>query len=215
MKNLLLTLLLGLSNLSHSQEKIAGKYCVDYEIKDISKCLILKENKRFSILTEEHLSSNTKLSGTWAYKNTNLILKYDESKFIKSTNVSISKSPTEKDSITVLFRVKDFQKGPMLGLQINFNNYPTLITDIRGEARVKFKKSKKIINSFTSYLGYEKCHVSFDLCQNKIIDININRKQNESKYRLNILKGFNYKKETFITVSETGKKIKWKKYGKP
>lgn len=72
MKRLILLIFLNFIGLN-AQEKFEGKYCVDYKIKDISKCIVFKNNKKFTVFSSGHIGNHPKLSGRWTYSNRHLI----------------------------------------------------------------------------------------------------------------------------------------------
>lgn len=197
---------------SFSQERIEGRYCIDNKIKSISKCLILKKNKKFDIIFGEHLKTQSKLSGTWLYKNNDLTLIYEKPKFRKSTEIRISKLEEIKDSVSILFRVKDFNKGPILGLDIKFlSQNLNYITDINGKKELFFKKSVKNVYGYTDYLGYERCYFSFDLSSNQIIDITLGKAIKYNIDKISKWRNFKFNKKSFYSINEKGERIKWLK----
>ncbi len=194
----------------NGQEKLEGTYCVDNKIKDISKCVSFKENNKFELYTGKHLNNKSKLSGNWSYNNDYLILAYDKSKLFESYNIYMSKSETIKDSIFLSFRVKDFNNGPALGVEIKIPNlHLNLITNQKGEIEVKLKKSSTILNGYTEYLGYEKCHFSINLETNQLIQIFINEENIQTKKHADTLKILNHNKNSFIAIDKKRKKRKW------
>ncbi|MBP1838840.1 hypothetical protein [Formosa algae] len=197
----------------YGQEKVEGKYCVDNGIKSISKCLILKKNKKFNIIFNEHLNNKSNLSGNWFYKNNTLTLIYKEPEFRKTSKISVSSLEEINDSVRIIFRVKDFNHGPMLGLNIKILpenlNY---ITNQKGEKELIFKKSTKSIYGYTEYLGYERCYFSLDLSKNQIIEIFIDEHFEYDINKSSVLNNFMLNKKSFYTINEIGEKIKWVKY---
>ncbi|CAL2101693.1 conserved protein of unknown function [Tenacibaculum sp. 190130A14a] len=197
-------------NKLYSQHKIEGKFCVNYGVQDISKCLILNKDNTFKLFKGKHLKNENVVSGKWQFKEDNLALIFDKTEHVKSYRISVSKQPIKKDSVQVLFNLTDSNNGPMLGSKIVL--LPTqkeYLTNSNGEVELTFKKSEQLIYGYTEYIGYENSYFSFNLLENHKINIQLNPFTKKKHQESNILRNFDFKKKTFVTIDKSGKREKW------
>lgn len=200
----------------HAQEEISGKYCVEYQMKDIYKCMSFENDKNFIITEGGDLGKPKTLKGDWRFLGQTLILSYSEPKLQESYKIETASSYTLKDSVSITFKVKDFNNCPTLGLYINILPLNlSLITDENGFAETKLKKSNNIIQGNTEYLGYEDAYFSINLNKNQNIKISINEKNNEVLKKQNdTLNIVILKKDYFKVKEKNGKITVWKKFDK-
>ncbi|MFD0931950.1 hypothetical protein ACFQ0R_04980 [Psychroflexus salinarum] len=193
------------------QDKIEGKYCLDYDLKIYSECIILYEDYTFDMTFGEHINKKSKLQGMWTYTNTILKLNFKEPHYNDSYKILVSESNNESDSVRVNFQIKDFKSGPMLGVNLIIKQKGvTLETDANGSLELFFKKNDSILYGYTEYLGYHNSYFSFDLKSNKMIEIYIDEFDiNELKYGDNLK--LEYGQNSLYMINENGKKIKWVK----
>lgn len=193
------------------QDIIEGKYCLDYDLKSYSECIILYEDYTFDMTFGEHVNKKSKLQGMWTYTNTILSLNFKEPHYNDSYKILVSESQEESDSVRVNFQIKDFNSGPMLGVNLIIKQKGvTLETDANGNLELFFKKKDSTLYGYTEYVGYHDSHFSFDLKTNKMIEIYIDEyNTNELKYGDNLK--LKYNQNSLFTINDNGKKIKWVK----
>lgn len=215
---LILVSLICSINIGFSQNKIIGVYYVDnnpsyvvdggeYEHYEFYKSGL------FTYSSGGDLGKPTTLKGDWRFLGQTLILSYSEPKLQESYKIETASSYTLKDSVSITFKVKDFNNGPTLGLYINILPLNlSLITDENGFAETKFKKSNNIIQGNTEYLGYEDAYFSINLNKNQNIKISINEKNNDVLKKQNdTLNIVTTKKDYFKVKEKNGKISVWKK----
>lgn len=191
------------------QDKIEGKYCLDNDLKSYSECIILYEDYTFDMTFGEHVNKKSKLQGLWTYTNTILRLNFKEPHYNDSYKILVSESQEESDSVRVNFQIKDFNSGPMLGVNLIIKQKDiSYETDANGNLDLFFKKNDSMLYGYTEYVGYHNSYFSFDLKTNKMIEIYIDEFDiNELKYGDNLK--LIHDRSSFYMINDKGIKIKW------
>lgn len=193
----------------YGQHKIEGKYCLEYDLKSYSECIILYEDYKFDLTFGEHLNKKSKLQGMWTFTNNILRLNFKKPHYDYSYKIFASELEEESDSVRVNFQIKDFNSGPMLGVNLIIKQKDiTYETDANGNLELFFKKNDSMLYGYTEYVGYHNSYFSFDQKTNKMIEIYIDEFNSyELKY------GDNLKliqdRSSFYIINDKGKKMKW------
>lgn len=161
-----LFILINFNSLKKENKKLnalEGTFCVEYILKDYSRCLTFKESS-FTYEEKGHIGNTSKSFGEFSIKNNLLILNYNKSKPAKNSYYKTSYWKNNKDSVIVKVNVLDFDGNPIEGANIlNYEKKIGFVVDAKGCGIIKFPKSKllkKETEFRISFLGYQDLYIN-------------------------------------------------------
>jgi hypothetical protein len=173
-KGFLLIALIFMVTKSFSQSKIEGVYCTEHQLNDFSNCFTFTDNSEFRYEESGDLGIQRKGSGTYKIVKKQLILNYNKTKVKYSSYHRISFWKSDKDSISLKFKISDIRGKRIKGaiIIIDLKTKIGLKVDSNGIANIKLKKSTLKNKITVNHLGFW-TH-TFDLILDKNYDIEIN-----------------------------------------
>jgi len=148
------------SSFSFSQNRIEGKFCKEYGIKDFYDCYTFFNNGEFESENGGDLGNDYYGKGDFLLNENYLILNYN-----KTEPAELSYHRTEfwtnsKDSIELNFQIMNMEnlKIPYANVAI-LSNKTGIITNENGNGKMELKKSNENCEITVSYIGYHECKI--------------------------------------------------------
>ncbi|KJD35347.1 hypothetical protein PW52_09580 [Tamlana sedimentorum] len=173
MKIILLTIILLISIVTFSQEKIIGKYCsVPIGESDVT-CIDFKEKNRFAYVVSGCLGISTTGRGKFELKDEKLNLIFDKAEQVSKNEIKITefKVKSEKE-VKFEFKVRD-ENGIEIPANILRTSYRKhFFFDELNKVFIVDKNSPKA-NYRIEFIGYETVELEVDNNTDKIIEVNL------------------------------------------
>ncbi len=142
-KILCLSLIVLLVNFSFSQNKLEGKYKVEYQLNDFSGKYVFTGEGVFSSENYGDIGLISFGKGHYFIKKDSLILDYDLTNLEEESYFKSKKYYNYKDSITINLNIYDFQNKPIRNVVVYaYPNSKSKESDEKGNAILKFKKQQ-------------------------------------------------------------------------
>ena len=173
MKMILQTILILISIVTFSQEKMAGKYCsIPIGESDVT-CIDFKEDNRFDYEVSGCLGISAIGTGIFEFKDKNLKLIFDKKEQILKSGIVITENKSESEIETEFkFDIKD-ENGfeiPIFIMRLSDSEY-FRIDEITQNIKVAKYSPSEIYR--ISFPGYEVIDLELDSKTDKKIDINL------------------------------------------
>ena len=174
----ILFLLTIYSNLLFSQNKIEGKYCKEYGIKDTYHCYTFFKNGEFKLESGGDLGNDYYGKGDFLLNENSLILNYNKTEPAELSYYRTEFWRNNKDSIELNFQIMNMEnlKIPYANVAI-LSNKTGIITNENGNGKMKLKKSNENCEITVSYIGYQECKIKI-------------KQNNNYNFKIYLTKGF-------------------------
>jgi hypothetical protein len=172
MKTILQTIILLISIVTFSQEKLIGKYCLTIGEGDAT-CIDFKENNRFEYEVSGCLGVSAIGSGKFELKNEKLNLIFDKAEQVSKSKIKItdSKGESEKE-VKLQFKVKDENGIDIPANIIRTSDRKHFFYDELNKVFIVDKNSPKA-NYRIEFIGYETLELDINNSSDKIIEIDL------------------------------------------
>lgn len=183
--SMIIFILVGLLyNNTYSQNKLEGKFCIEYEIKDYGECLTFKNDNTFTHSFGGDMGTEGYGQGKYEFTNNNLILNYNKTEPLK-TGYHTSKIWTNsKDSINVNFKFFDFDSIPLPAVSVIYKDslskygYSGVAANEKGVAEFNLKRDRTNLQFKISNLGFKQYELFIDKNYNYSISVFLQKAYN-------------------------------------
>jgi len=170
MKTILQTIILLISLVTFSQEKMNGEYCLTFGEGDAT-CIDFKENNRFDYVVSGCLGISAIGSGNFELKDENLKLIFDKAEQNSKSIIKIAETETQSEKeINLVFEIKD-ENGIELPVNvIRTSDRKHFFFDELNKIFIVDKNSPKA-KYRVEFIGYESLELEIDHKTDKVINI--------------------------------------------
>lgn len=178
---------------SYSQHVGEGKFCKVYEIRDYGKCLKFNADSSFEYIYSGDLGRINYGGGYYKFINKKLILNYNKTQPLEIGYHTTKIWTNNKDSITVVFKLLDFNKNPIPYAQISYKDslsshgYGVHVVNKPEPISIKLERENKMLEFQISSMDYS-----------------IMSSLYHSIYKLEIHKIYNYEIIAYMPKSTSG-----------
>ena len=158
---------------SYGQIKLTGTYCLDYKLKDFNDCFTFLDNAEFKHIVSGDLGVLKQGEGEYKIENNLLTLKYNKTKVEYSGYHKTAYWKTDKDSISLKFRITNLKGIKNKSGVIFLNKKGVIIDSLRG-LELKIKKSNSRMKVLVNSLGFETYIFELKLDKNYDIQVYLN-----------------------------------------
>jgi len=170
MKPILQTIILLISLVTFSQEKMNGEYCLTFGEGDAT-CIDFKENNRFDYVVSGCLGISAIGSGNFELKDENLKLIFDKAEQNSKSIIQIAETETQSEKeINLEFEIKDENGIELPANVIRTSDRKHFFFDELNKIFIVDKNSPKA-KYRVEFIGYETLEFEIDHKTDKVINI--------------------------------------------